>query len=90
MLGLVFVVGVRLAAPVVVVLLIVELALGLIARVAPALEPSWSIGYADPPRSSACSLLGGDACRRCRPSIKRAVTHRRWMLGARRRAAAFR
>jgi flagellar biosynthetic protein FliR len=37
-LGLVFVVAVRLAAPVVVVLLIVELALGLISRVSPALS----------------------------------------------------
>jgi len=37
-LGLVFVIGVRLAAPVIVVLLLVELALGLIARVAPALN----------------------------------------------------
>jgi flagellar biosynthetic protein FliR len=38
MLGLVFVIGVRIAAPVVVVLMVVELALGLIARVAPALN----------------------------------------------------
>jgi flagellar biosynthetic protein FliR len=38
MLGLVFVIGVRIAAPVVVVLLVVELALGLFARVAPALN----------------------------------------------------
>jgi len=37
-LGLVFVIGVRIAAPVIVVLLLVELALGLIARVAPALN----------------------------------------------------
>jgi len=38
MLGLVFVIGVRIAAPVVVVLLVVELALGLIGRVAPSLN----------------------------------------------------
>ncbi len=38
MLGLVFVIGVRIAAPVVVVLLVVELALGLAGRVAPALN----------------------------------------------------
>jgi flagellar biosynthetic protein FliR len=38
MLGLVFVTGVRLAAPVVTVLLIVELALGLISRAAPSLN----------------------------------------------------
>ena len=38
MLGLVFVLGVRIAAPVVVVLLLVELALGLLARVAPSLN----------------------------------------------------
>jgi flagellar biosynthetic protein FliR len=38
LLGLVFVLGVRIAAPVVVVLLIVELALGVVARVAPALN----------------------------------------------------
>jgi flagellar biosynthetic protein FliR len=38
LLGLVFVIGVRIAAPVVIVLLIVELALGLIARVAPSLN----------------------------------------------------
>lgn len=38
MLGLVFVIGVRIAAPVVVVLLIVEVALGLAGRVAPALN----------------------------------------------------
>ena len=35
MLGMVFVLGVRIAAPVVVVLLVVELALGLLSRVAP-------------------------------------------------------
>ena len=38
LLGLVFVLGVRIAAPVVVVLLLVELALGLLARVAPSLN----------------------------------------------------
>jgi flagellar biosynthetic protein FliR len=38
MLGLVFVIGVRLAAPVIVVLLVVELALGLVGRVAPSLN----------------------------------------------------
>lgn len=38
MLGLVFVMGVRIAAPVVIVLLVVEVAFGLIARVAPALN----------------------------------------------------
>jgi flagellar biosynthetic protein FliR len=38
MLGLVFVLGVRIAAPVIVVLLLVELALGLLARVAPSLN----------------------------------------------------
>lgn len=38
MLGLVFVIGVRIAAPVVVVLLVVEVSFGLIARVAPALN----------------------------------------------------
>ena len=38
LLGLVFVIGLRLAAPVVVVLLVVELALGLVARVAPSLN----------------------------------------------------
>jgi flagellar biosynthesis protein FliR len=38
MLGLVFVLGVRIAAPVVVVLLLVEIALGLLARVAPSLN----------------------------------------------------
>lgn len=38
MLGLVFVIGVRLAAPVVIVLLVVELAMGLVGRVAPALN----------------------------------------------------
>lgn len=38
MLGLVFVIGVRIAAPVVIVLLVVELALGLAGRVAPALN----------------------------------------------------
>jgi flagellar biosynthetic protein FliR len=38
MLGLVFVFGVRLAAPVLVVLLLIEIALGLMARVAPALN----------------------------------------------------
>ncbi len=38
LLGLVFVLGVRIAAPVIVVLLIVELALGILARVAPALN----------------------------------------------------
>ncbi len=38
MLGLVFVLGLRLAAPVIVVLLIVEVALGLITRAAPALN----------------------------------------------------
>lgn len=37
-LGLVFVIGVRIAAPVIVVLLLVELALGLLARVAPSLN----------------------------------------------------
>jgi flagellar biosynthetic protein FliR len=37
-LGLIFVIGVRIAAPVIVVLLLVELALGLVARVAPALN----------------------------------------------------
>jgi flagellar biosynthetic protein FliR len=37
-LGLVFILGVRIAAPVVVVLLLVELALGLVARVAPSLN----------------------------------------------------
>lgn len=37
-LGLVFVIGVRIAAPVIIVLLLVELALGLIARVAPSLN----------------------------------------------------
>ena len=37
-LGLVFVIGVRMAAPVIVVLLVVELALGLLARVAPSLN----------------------------------------------------
>ena len=38
MLGMVFVIGVRIAAPLVVVLLVVELALGLAGRVAPALN----------------------------------------------------
>jgi flagellar biosynthetic protein FliR len=38
MLGLVFVIGVRIAAPIIVVLLVVELALGLAGRVAPALN----------------------------------------------------
>jgi flagellar biosynthetic protein FliR len=38
LLGLVFVMGVRLALPVIVVLLLVELALGLVARVAPSLN----------------------------------------------------
>ena len=38
MLGLVFVLGVRIAAPVIVVLLLVEIALGLLARVAPSLN----------------------------------------------------
>jgi len=38
MLGLVFVIGVRIAAPVVIVLLVVELGLGLVGRVAPALN----------------------------------------------------
>jgi flagellar biosynthetic protein FliR len=38
LLGLVFIIGVRIAAPVIVVLLIVELALGIVARVAPALN----------------------------------------------------
>jgi flagellar biosynthetic protein FliR len=38
MLGLIFVLGVRIAAPVVVVMLVVELALGVIGRVAPALN----------------------------------------------------
>jgi len=38
MLGLVFVLGLRLAMPVIVVLLLVELALGLVARVAPSLN----------------------------------------------------
>lgn len=38
MLGMVFVLGVRIAAPVVVVLFLVELSLGLLARVAPALN----------------------------------------------------
>jgi flagellar biosynthetic protein FliR len=38
LLGTIFVLGVRIAAPVVVVLLVVELALGLIARVAPSLN----------------------------------------------------
>jgi flagellar biosynthetic protein FliR len=38
LLGLVFVLGVRIAAPVIVVLLVVELALGVVARVAPALN----------------------------------------------------
>jgi flagellar biosynthetic protein FliR len=38
MLGFVFVIGVRLAAPVIVVLLVVELALGLVGRVAPSLN----------------------------------------------------
>ena len=38
MLGLVFVLGVRLAAPVIIILLIVEVALGLITRAAPALN----------------------------------------------------
>jgi flagellar biosynthetic protein FliR len=38
MLGLVFVLGVRIAAPVIVVLLLVELSLGLLARVAPSLN----------------------------------------------------
>jgi flagellar biosynthesis protein FliR len=38
MLGMVFVIGVRIAAPLVIVLLIVELALGLAGRVAPALN----------------------------------------------------
>jgi flagellar biosynthetic protein FliR len=38
LLGVVFVVGVRIAAPVIVVLLIVELLLGVVARVAPALN----------------------------------------------------
>lgn len=38
MLGIVFVIGVRLAAPVVIVLLVVELALGLVGRVAPSLN----------------------------------------------------
>ena len=38
MLGMVFVFGVRVAAPVIIVLLLVELALGLIAKVAPALN----------------------------------------------------
>ena len=37
-LGLVFILGVRIAAPVIVVLLLVELALGLLARVAPSLN----------------------------------------------------
>jgi flagellar biosynthetic protein FliR len=37
-LGLVFILGVRIAAPVIVVLLLVELALGLVARVAPSLN----------------------------------------------------
>lgn len=37
-LGLVFVIGVRMAAPVIIVLLVVELALGLLARVAPSLN----------------------------------------------------
>jgi flagellar biosynthetic protein FliR len=38
MLGLVFVIGVRIAAPVVIVLLVLEVAFGLVARVAPALN----------------------------------------------------
>jgi len=38
LLGLVFILGVRISAPVIVVLLLVELALGLVARVAPALN----------------------------------------------------
>ena len=38
MLGFVFVIGVRLAAPVIAVLLVVELALGLVGRVAPSLN----------------------------------------------------
>lgn len=38
MLGLVFILGVRIAAPVIVVLLLVELALGLLARIAPSLN----------------------------------------------------
>lgn len=38
LLGLVFILGVRIAAPVIVVLLLVELALGLLARVAPSLN----------------------------------------------------
>lgn len=44
MLGLVFVVGLRLAAPIVIVLLIVELAVGLISRASPALN-FMVIGY---------------------------------------------
>jgi flagellar biosynthetic protein FliR len=44
MLGLVFVVGVRLAAPVIVVMLIAEIAVGLIARTAPSLN-FMVIGY---------------------------------------------
>lgn len=42
--GLVFIVGARLAAPIVIVLLIVELAVGLISRSSPALN-FWVIGY---------------------------------------------
>jgi flagellar biosynthetic protein FliR len=38
LLGLVFILGVRIAAPVIVVLLLVELGLGLVARVAPSLN----------------------------------------------------
>jgi hypothetical protein len=65
MLGMVFVIGVRIAAPLVVVLLVVELALGLAGRVAPALNVMMS---GAPVRLAIGLFVAPPRCEMSRPS----------------------